>query len=174
MDNDYMQKVADFAVCEIGRGHRHPTAPDPSLETEYQRLLVVYPFLSNHPDYLHFLERYAGARAFAQEGHEEGFFHVTIYGVGSWAFSDECPTAVSSDGYYVFAVVETQAAKGSADVRDAIASYGFDSTGRTGIFGETHSSGEPDGAFKFFCQSFTEWLRLLIDSRGRLLPRESC
>src|SRR5204863_7534283 len=77
--------------------HSFPTRRSSDLKLVRQHL-EQHPFLKKHPDFVEFLEQYAGARVFTLDGSPTpGFFHATIYGVGDWDFADECPSPVTSE-----------------------------------------------------------------------------
>lgn len=54
-------RFAELPGASVGRGPRHPTEPDSSAASRIEEFLDTYPALLNDPEYVEFLEKYAGA-----------------------------------------------------------------------------------------------------------------
>src|SRR5436309_2506471 len=83
---DLTNVVADFAAVpyvKIGNGPRHPSNPDTSLVPDLADYLREHPFLRDYPDYVDFLECYAGASLNFPSGVYPSAF-LFIFGIGRY------------------------------------------------------------------------------------------
>lgn len=163
--------LGELEGATVGRGPEHPRTPRIEYAQLLQAHLSEHPSLSRHSDFVEFLKLYAGAQVVDQGRQGNlGLLFATVYGLGEFSFAEEAPP-VTSDGFYVFAVVEMRPKKDEADV---IASFAFDATGKRSnvVYAETHTSEEDDSPYRKYCSTFTEWLDHFVQANGRLLPSQ--
>ncbi len=134
---------------------------DERLQREIDGLLESYPFLEKDSDYVAFLRRYAGALLVRDE---DGFL-LSFFGFSHdiGIHITEGPGDPVEDNCLIFCdmIVPIGEAKETCAV-----AYGFAATDdlRWGIY--RFINGDEGG---WCCQSFVEWLHLVIKTRGRLL-----
>lgn len=177
--DDLIQAMYPLGKASVGRGPRNPVKPNPAYAQVVQEFLQRFPYLRDYPDYVDFLERYAGAVVFAPEGtrNDVDFIYATIYGCGEWEFADEAPAGATPEGFFEFAVAEMQFRQpntmGVPVGADLLAIFGFDATGTrpkqvyATVYPHDELSPPP---MRPFCSSFTEWFRLFVEARGWLIP----
>lgn len=175
--HEQVQLLGTLEKAEIGRGATHPVHPNSKYAVLLRQHLEQFPFLRDYPDYVEFLAAYAGARVYSPERMRDGsFLHATIYGIGNWEFAEECPPAVTPEGFFVFSVVEVQPPRGKeAATKDTIVSYAFPARNNEsrGVFVAVHALDGEVEPFRLFCSSFSEWLELFVRAKGWLLPSVS-
>lgn len=157
-------------VLELGVGHNHPVHPYLDAQHDFDDFSSKYRYLANHFDYLSFVSQYCGAKYYSSTRGDGSFLFVVIYGIGKWAFEDECPEPITQTHYHVFSVVEFRSSAPDTDGRsppDTITSFAFDTRGRSGVYSETHSAGDPDSSFGLYCPSFREW----VEDLSRLIAK---
>jgi hypothetical protein len=133
--------------------------------------LEKYPFLKNHPDFVEFLDQYAGARLDQHESADANWCYATIFGIGDWEMREMAPP-VDIEGFYEFALVTTGSSKRPAS-DDLQAVFAFDGTGSraNSVYAKVHPVDQPEQAsFAIFCPDFGEWLARFVRAGGRLLP----
>jgi hypothetical protein len=164
-----MNEVAvelDQLINELGQLGWFKTArdadgeDDEKLQREVDSLLKVYPFLKRDNEYVAFLRRYAGALLVRDD---DGFL-VSFFGLshdigfhivegGGEPIADDC--LITFD--LIVPIGKAKETRGMA--------FGFAATPdlRWGIYRFVKDS-KPS----WYCQTFFEWLRIVIKTRGRL------
>ncbi len=76
-------ELSNVAYVNIGNGPLHPFNSNRSLAPELDDYLRKHPFLRDYPDYVHFLERFAGASLNTPHTVDPNAFLV-IFGIGAY------------------------------------------------------------------------------------------
>jgi hypothetical protein len=168
-------------LAQIGQGPAHPAAPNPTLVERITTWLAVHPFLNRDAVYVDFLRRYSGVDVIAEytaENVAKGLdWDLDIPGfatVGSIDCLDDTgghsrhfdPTVphISETGFYHFATVCFRHSGLGDEPSDwAYEEFGFDASGkrRWGVYRIVDPA-------DWFCETFSEWLARVIDSRGHI------
>jgi hypothetical protein len=59
--DETMRRFGELPGSSIGRGPQHPVNPDPDVAPQVEQFFQDYPALRNDPEYVEFMEKYAGA-----------------------------------------------------------------------------------------------------------------
>lgn len=165
-----MVKFSKIEGATVGRGYKHPTHPAPELEADTKAFFAEHPFLQSYPDYIAYLECYAGA--FVYKGNDEmpilDFFGLS--NVSTHLISEDGPL-INDKGYMTFfdsLIIQDQELMGQA--------FAFDSTGtkRFGIYryliGDDAIIGKGTiiKPCQWYCEDFLDWLEVLIITKGQM------
>lgn len=158
-----MEKFSKLPEAALGRGPKHPSMPNLALRDEIEAFLKEHPFLTKDRGYIDFLECYAGARAFRADGS----LVVDIFGfteISSHLIEADGPI-IDQDGFYGFSDGIFQDRAGI----DVGIGGRFDATGnrRRGVYRSRYSRPNEIDIY-WYCESFLEWVEVLIDTKGHL------
>jgi hypothetical protein len=165
-----MRSFLDLGYAEIGNGPKHPAAPNPDLAAPVQAFLARFPILRRDQGYVDFLEYYAGASILWP--HND--LVVDIFGfteVSSHLLETDGPI-VDEHGYFWFCSEVIRLHPGfETRTTTAGLQFAFDTTQqrRWGIYRGIDNEDSSRTEFAWYCESFLEWLNLLIENKGRLL-----
>jgi hypothetical protein len=142
----------------VGHGPKHPTAPNVSIAPDIRTFLEQYLFLQQDHGYVTFLESYAGAHILQPDG----ALSIDLFGflsISTHMTEYEDPI-IDTEGYLTFCTISVRAAQDLA--------YSFDSTLSRpwGIY-ETSTTPQLLSTTRWYCSSFTDWLRQVINTYGR-------
>ncbi|VTR97020.1 hypothetical protein [Tuwongella immobilis] len=99
MDLDLLAaQLAGVPYVTIGNGPEHPSSPNLSLSAALHDYLNDYPFLRHYPDYVRFLQRYAGACINYPDGVYPRVF-LNLFGIGKFS---EPEGLVDEQSFYCF------------------------------------------------------------------------
>jgi hypothetical protein len=171
--DELMREFAALEGSVVGRGPRHPDAPEPRIQVELDELLRKHPFLKSDKGYIEFLERYAGAAIDREDesliAHIFGFSNVTLNLLEDDQFSG---SAVDEDGFFMFcsSVVSINTEKDIVSILGL--DYAFEVTGSRnwGIYQSISQSDGKSSGYRWYCQDFIQWLAEFIKFDGKLFP----
>lgn len=184
----------DDAEVFIGYGPKHPSTPDPTLEGIIQEYLGMYPFLRRDQGYIDFLETYAGLNIYREAVNVAVDIFGFCYGISSLiektdqGFLWQGESSLVEDGFLIVSDaklvfeekrehhVSTEPTNNMVGV-----GFGFDTLGSRpwGVYRK--STVEPSrfrtyyppirDTWYWYCSSFTEWLQILLDTKGNFPDR---
>lgn len=158
--SDAIDAMATLGECPVA-WQPVAAANDATLQDGVTALLSSYPFLAGDPGYVAFLRGYGGALLIT-----EGNLVMSVFG-----FSHDIgmhlvdgPGELISDGCLVFADMVIPR-EGKALASNAVG-FGFEATGqrRSGVYRYLNG-----GSPAWYCETFLEWLRRVVASKGRML-----
>lgn len=178
----------------IGRGPRHPSTPDPTLEGIIQEYLEVYPFLRQDHGYIDFVESYAGLYVYREAVDVVVGIFGFCYGISSLiektdqGFLWQGESSVVVDGFLVLSDVslvleEKRGYQTSTELVNNVvgAGFGFDTLGSRpwGVYRKNDVDPSISRTYYppirdtwyWYCSSFTEWLQILLDTKGNFPDR---
>jgi hypothetical protein len=164
--HELIRELAQFGTVETGHGPRHPTAPSPAFASEIAAFLDEYPFVKRDRGYVEFLECYAGLLFWRAQD----CLSLSIYGFDpdvSLHLAEGEGDIITREGFLTFADAAVPIEEGRFSSEDPQgAAFGFDATERRrwGVY--RCSSNQP---YEWYCETFEEWLGLLVSLRGRWL-----
>ena len=161
----------------IGRGPEHPTHPNSTLAKRTATWLSVHPFLNQDAGYLEFLRRYSGVQVLIEKSLYWGLnipgFTPRLgddyrFGYGTGRL-DPTVRHIDENGFYDFAEVFFELPGEEDESVWAREVFGFDASAkrRWGVYRSEEQVFEgtigPLGPPEWFCETFLEWLRRVID-----------
>ena len=167
-----MQRFAQLPNARVGQGPKLWPYPNPALQKEIDDFLNQYPFLRQDQGYVDFMEYYAGASIYPSDDDEavnDDELVIDLFGfndgIALHIVKDE-GQIVGKDGFLCFCSTETWDEKVDPDFIIET-EFLFDATQKRkpGIY--LRSSVRPEA--EWFCETFLEWLELLIDKKGKLV-----
>jgi hypothetical protein len=152
-----MQQLAALDGATVGRGPKHPTAPDPAISKHLTDFIRRHPFLRANRSYLAFLECYGGA-SLIRRGGADSLDISGFHGFGL-DLEDDAPPAYHR-GWFTFSVF----AEGD-DRRTGCSamSGGFDFKVESWAVYLLKADGPRR---RLFAPSFLAWLEELVRHRG--------
>ncbi len=165
-----MKRFADLGNGEIGRGPRHPIAPNAALAPLVEAFLKDYPELRQDKGYVDFLEKYGGASILWPHGD----LLVDIFGFSGTSTNllEFYGQIVDKQGYLWFCS-EVIRVRPGYDTRLTTRGlqFAFDHTHqrRWGIYRGIDNEDSTQRNFEWYCDTFLDWLNLLIEYKGNLL-----
>jgi len=164
-----VNKFLELSEAEVDRGPQHPTEPDPELEAPVNDFLDQYPFLRQDAGYVEFLKAYSGAYVIWPDDQ----LLIDIFGfseVSSPIEVEEYPV-VDNEGYLTFCSVAYRVKPGGGVENIQTLGFAFDATSerKPGVYRQLvgREPGSPT-VTDWYCETFLELFRDLIDKRGRL------
>jgi hypothetical protein len=157
-----MEAFSKLDCATVGRGPRHPTAPDESNRACIASFIDNNPYLRRYPDYIEFLECYGGAVLDYPDDHPVREF-LLLFGFDDFVHAAD---PVDSEGFYIFCTA-TSLHNMSHDRECA---FYFDATAKRpiGVYGQLVDCDKPNhGDREHYCPTFLEWLEELVDRKGR-------
>jgi hypothetical protein len=165
-----VKEFSEWRNAEVGQGPEHPTHPNPELKAAVDGFLEEYPFLYNDAGYVEFLKSYAGAHV----NWPDDELVVDIFGFTevSTEFTEGEDPIIDKEGYLTFCLEFFRVQPGSEIESIQILTFAFDATlqRRPGIYRQVVGKRPGDPVTTaWYCDTFLEFLRDLIDKQGRLL-----
>ena len=167
--------VARFAAlpgAEVGRGPRHPVAPEPGLTDRLTRFFVgEYNGLDRDPGYVEFMWKYAGMRRSDKGDHR--LFSIDGFGPGTWDIDHHLgDEELVDDGLFVFAdcVVDGDLPEDPLNTYEI--DFGLDLTGqrRPGVYRLESSMGVTGPGWIWHAPDFQAFLAEAV-ANGGVWPR---
>lgn len=161
--HELLRQLVQLGDGRIGNGPKHPQLPNPALQDVITQFIEKYSFLQQDKAYIEFLEVYAGAGI----QHPDEEFVVDLFGFTEVSTNfndqDEHPI-VDENGFLTFC--GGYALLNRHNEADVLIPQGFlfDATNerKWGIY-----RGADSGHY-WYCESFTEWLSILVHHRGKM------
>jgi hypothetical protein len=115
--DDLMIAFQQLEGAEVGHGPSHPTTPDHTLTDAVAHFLRTFPFLSRYPDYVRFLQHYAGAtveRTLPEQNKRSTIF-LLGFAPEAWHIYEEMADTelIDVNGFYIFAITLVEHSDGS-------------------------------------------------------------
>ena len=157
----------------LGNGPSHPTDPRRELSLAVDDFIADNAFLQLYPDYVEFLKRYGGACIYDPDYLNAQYVSVQISDVAGLLLDEDEPL-IDRNGFFVFceAEVRERASRVDESINHGIINFAFafDSTGKRErcVYRSQAREDAVFGPYSRFCDSFSEWLRYLIDQKGDL------
>lgn len=161
-----MTRFTELGFASVGRGPKHPQSPRPELHEEIDNFLSQHPYLRKDNGYIDFLECYAGAMV----DWPNGELVIDIFGFSedvSLHLTQDEGSVIDDEGFYAFCSSVVRVDKDQESKHEYLGlGYAFDSTGtrKWGVYRCIE-----DEPCQWYCASFREWLKELIDKKGRLM-----
>lgn len=168
-----MRRFSALPNARIGYGPRHPTQPNAALKKEIAIFLDQYSFLRQDQGYIDFLECYSGASSYLNSVTRH--IVIDIFGfirdLSTHLTQDtDLGPIVDDEGYFDFAggMVAIKEPTGSPRVAILLGAA-FDATGdrKWGIYRSKSETPDHTGIY-WYCETFLEWLNLVIETEGEL------
>ena len=165
-----VQRFSELDRARVGRGPRHLTQGNRSLEGALESFLKRYPFLKKDTGYVQFLECYAGAYLVWPEDE----LVIDIYGfsgVSTLIVGEDGPI-IDEDGYLTFSSVLFRIREGPGLENIQTLGFAFDATQqrKPGIYRQV--VGREEGSpivTDWYGETFLEWFKDVMDKKGRLI-----
>ena len=151
-----MERFAALDGAKVGRGPKHPTAPDPAFAGQLEDFLRRHPFVRRNRSYLGFLECYGGASIVRRGGAD--FLDVSGFQGFGLDLEDDAPPAYSR-GWFTFSVF----AEGDAPTAGSAVSGQFDFKVESWAVYLLKAGGSRR---ELVCPDFLTWLEELVRHGG--------
>ncbi len=158
-----MRQFETLGYATVGSGPDHQHNPQPEKKKEIEQFIEQHDFLRQAPDYVTFLFCYAAAAVYWPGGE----LTIEIYG-----FDENITAHLVLDQGFLGPIIDTEGFFLFCGSRiwpvgeDPIyIDYAFDATGqrRWGVYRKI------TGQYEWYCETFLDWLQVLIEKKGRLL-----
>ena len=162
-----VKKLAEIEGAEVGRGPKHPTAPNLDLSPEIDSFLAEYDFISQDKGYVQFLESYAGAYVW-QPANDLTIDFFGFAGISTHIVNEDGPI-VDEQGFLVYCDGTVWIDSADPGEKAIGQSFAFDATGnrRWGIYRRFTRRGEEIN-FYWYCKTFEQLLEHLIKTKGQV------
>ncbi len=170
--DDLITAFQQLKGADVGRGPYHPTAAQPACADEITRFLRTFPFLSNYPDYVRFLQHYAGATL--EHFLLEQNTHHTVFLLGfapeSWHIYDEMTDAdlIDANGFYIFAITLVEDPTHLVEHAYSFAATNQHPPGVYRSVNQPHADLEYPPVYQRHCDYFWEFVAEIIQKEGCL------
>jgi len=154
---ELVAELAKLGDIRLYRGPRHPSDPRPEIAEQITAYLAARPYLARDPEYVWFLEAYAGLYVF-RVGE---WFSVNIYGFDPEDFPDlsrKAAQIADHPGFDSFADITYKLAPELPGPPSL--SFAFSKTD-PGVF---RAVGE--APYQWYCDGFLTWLRDVVETRA--------
>ena len=154
-----MQQFASLEGAMVGRGPKHPTAPDPAIAESLTDFLRRHPFLRGNRSYFAFLKCYGGASVIRRDGVD--FIDISGFHRFGLDLEDDAPPAYSR-GWFTFSVF-SEGYNGRTGRRGLDGQFDF-KVGSWAVY--LRLCGQRTSRRRPFASGFLEWLTALVRYRG--------
>jgi hypothetical protein len=161
-----LEKLRSLGKLYLDIGPTYPSSHSLKLQLSLDKLLKLYPFLVDMPDYIEFLKLYAGL-SYTQKKYR---ISVDLFGISrtvSTSLIDGEGDAISDDGILTFCSMALIPKELDVNFKNIKAvGFGFEATGKRkfGIYRKVDSE-----SYEYYCETFTSWLNLFVKKGGYVL-----
>jgi hypothetical protein len=157
--DDLVAKSVRIPGAVVGRGPKHPTEPNSSIEERVQSLFAAFPALRRDACYVEFMEKYAGALIIT-EG--RGVIDlVGLSGVSTDYVEKDVP--IEADGLIIFAMC-------AYDTYEYDFAFEVSGERRPGVYRYVTSGPASAPSPTWHAENFCDWLEELVDKEGMYEP----